>query len=175
MFSGNQPTANKQFYSDLYTELQFGRLAQIFVHISNYTKYLVQQNSLFGIPVQRPLFMEYPVDDLSWTITYQYMFGEDVLVAPAIESNITNMSVYLPPGSWKFIWNNTRTHTGSQYVNVPAPLGKPPAFYKATSRWSLLFQEIESKFPLIPPPPLPPTSSTKHSPVNLVDPDNLIG
>ncbi|KAL4227121.1 hypothetical protein ACF0H5_015094 [Mactra antiquata] len=157
---GNQPKANVQFYSSEYIEKCFGRLASIFVHISNYTKNYVRDNALFGTPVQRPLFMEFPDDPTAWTITYQYMFGSDVLVAPVIESNVSTMNVYLPSGQWSYIWDST-DYTGSKFVTVNAPLGKPPAFFKKNSVWADVFSEIKTKFPLI---PVPVTFSSTSKP-----------
>ena len=47
----------------------------------------------------RALFVEYPDDPGSWLIDDQYLFGSDILVAPFFE-NVTERSVYLPPGEW---------------------------------------------------------------------------
>lgn len=149
--AGNQPQANVQFYTNAYVEKCFGRLSRIFVHISNYTKNYVRDNSLFGTPVQRPLFMEFPDDPISWTISYQYMFGDDLIVAPVIQSGVTTMKVYLPKGQWRSIWD-TKVYGGGQFVTVDAPLGKPPAFYENNSEWGSMFAEIQTKFPLIPAP-----------------------
>lgn len=156
LFTGNQPSANVQFYSNDYIEQQFGRLARVFVAISNYTKSLVKQNAETGIPVQRPLFMEFPNDTTSWTISYQYMFGSDVLVAPVVATDVTMQKVYLPPGNWKFLWDNTTYH-GQTFESVPAPLGKPPVFYKPTTLYSGIFDGIQTQFPLVPPPRPSPT------------------
>lgn len=146
-FSGNQPQANVQFYTSDAIEKQFGRLSQIFVFVSNYTKTVVRENAQYGVPAQRPLFMEFPNDTVSWTISYQYMFGSDLLVAPVIESNVTTMKVYLPSGEWGFIWDTT-DRAGNQYVTVPSPIGKPPAFYRKSSPFADMFSQIQSKFPL---------------------------
>ena len=125
--------------------------------ISNYTKSLVKENTEKGIPVQRPLFMEFPGDATSWQITYQYMFGPDVLVAPVIATNITVQKVYLPPGDWKFLWDNVTYH-GPGYGQFLAPLGKPPVFYKPSSTDAAMFDQIKTDFPLVPPPGPPPRS-----------------
>lgn len=154
---GNQPQANVQFYTNDDIEQQFGRLSRIFAFISNYTKAVVKENAQFGVPTQRPLFMEFPNDTISWTITYQYMFGPDLLVAPVIQPNVTDMRVYLPPGQWKYIWDNVG-HSGGQFVTVLSPIGEPPAFYRDTSRYSDMFSQILSKFPL------PPDRGDSHTP-----------
>jgi alpha-D-xyloside xylohydrolase len=38
-----------------------------------------------GYPMLRTLFFEYPEDTTSWLIEDEYMFGENILVAPLME------------------------------------------------------------------------------------------
>ncbi len=52
-----------------------------------------------GLPMLRALFVEFPDDPGSWLIDNQYMFGEDMLVAPLFTDN-NDRDVYLPPGTW---------------------------------------------------------------------------
>jgi len=140
----------------------------MFVYISNYTRAVVQENSLFGTPAQRPLFMEFPDDDTAWTITYQYMFGNRLLVAPVIASNVKTSLVYLPKGfEWMFLWDG-KNYPGGNYTTVDSPLGMPPVFYKVTDNhlYDDLFAAVRIKFPLIPAPPTtqpPPTTKAVNA------------
>lgn len=52
-----------------------------------------------GLPMLRALFVEYPNDPGAWLIDDQYLFGEDMLVAPLFE-NGTERNVYLPGNKW---------------------------------------------------------------------------
>ena len=52
-----------------------------------------------GLPMVRALFVEFPNDPGAWLVDDQYMFGNDMLVAPLLE-NVTERSVYLPKGKW---------------------------------------------------------------------------
>jgi alpha-D-xyloside xylohydrolase len=52
-----------------------------------------------GLPMMRALFVEYPDDAGSWLIDDEYLFGQDMLVAPLFES-VTSRDVYLPDGKW---------------------------------------------------------------------------
>lgn len=52
-----------------------------------------------GHPLLRTLFFEFPDDPTSWLVEDEYMFGNDLLVAPLFTS-AASRSVYLPPGEW---------------------------------------------------------------------------
>ncbi len=52
-----------------------------------------------GLPMVRALFIQYPDDPGAWLIEDEYMFGNDLLVAPLLESG-TGRDVYLPAGNW---------------------------------------------------------------------------
>jgi alpha-D-xyloside xylohydrolase len=62
-----------------------------------------------GLPMLRALFVEFPEDPGSWLVDNQYMFGEDLLVAPLFSDELTR-DVYLPPGGW------TDYQTGKSYT-----------------------------------------------------------
>lgn len=52
-----------------------------------------------GLPMVRALFVEFPDDPGAWLIEDEYMFGDDMLVAPMLESG-KSRNVYLPGGDW---------------------------------------------------------------------------
>lgn len=60
-----------------------------------------------GIPLMRPLFMEFPEDPGCAHLDRQYMLGPDLLVAPVMDPSGT-VSFYLPEGTW------THLETGEQ-------------------------------------------------------------
>jgi len=143
---GNEPESFHQFYSDEDTMLQFGRLTQIFTTLKNYTKAAVRQNSVEHTPVMRPLFLVFDNDTQSYSQDYEYMFGDDLLVAPVLEPGITAWTVYLPgPETWVHLWGEDEL-TGPISVEVEAPLGKPPVFYRRDSPWAELFGRIKDQF-----------------------------
>lgn len=51
-------------------------------------------------PVIRPVFWIEPLDDESYAVTDQFLFGDDILVAPVICEEVTTLNIYLPPGDW---------------------------------------------------------------------------
>ena len=66
-----------------------------------------------GTPIMRPLFVDFYNDTGSQLVVDQMMFGPDYLVAPQLEENATNRSVYLPPlpagQAWRNIFSGVQT------------------------------------------------------------------
>jgi alpha-D-xyloside xylohydrolase len=52
-----------------------------------------------GLPLMKALLLNYPEDETAWFIDDEYLFGDDLLVAPLME-NTTARKVYLPFGKW---------------------------------------------------------------------------
>ena len=58
---------------------------------------LIRHHPLIGKPVMRPLFLDFENDyPGSYTHDYQYMFGDDLLIAPVTEPGVQQWDVYLP-------------------------------------------------------------------------------
>ena len=52
-----------------------------------------------GLPMVRALMVEFPDDPGAWLVEDEYMFGEQLLVAPLLESG-NSRTCYLPRGKW---------------------------------------------------------------------------
>ncbi|QUQ65961.1 glycoside hydrolase family 31 protein [Kutzneria sp. CA-103260] len=86
-----------------------------------------------GIPLLRPLFVDYPDDPSAWTVEDQFLFGPDLLVAPVTELGARSRPVRLPAGT---AWIDVATgmeHAGGETVEVQAPLARIPVFRRAGS------------------------------------------
>ena len=102
----NRPLDNAQVYDDDETLQKFGRLTRIYKTLKPYIKKAVERNAKEGIPVMRPLFLQYQSDEEAFRQDYQYMFGDDLLVAPVLEPGVENWNVYLPgPDNWVWLWD----------------------------------------------------------------------
>lgn len=82
-----------------------------------------------GLPVLRPLVMEYPQDPAVRALSEEFLVGEYLLVAPVTEPQALYKNVYLPQGIW-YDLESRGTHQGGQWVYKEAPLGVLPAFVK---------------------------------------------
>ncbi len=141
---GNRPEENFQYYDDADTLEQFGRLTEIYTMLAPYIKELVRINSETGLPVQRALFIHYENDQAAYDIQAEYLFGEDMLIAPVYLSGVEEWEVYLPEDNWVHLWTGVEYCGGK--VTVKAPIGYTPAFYKKDSKYVSIFEEIRLKF-----------------------------
>lgn len=92
-YAGNMPDLNHQIYSDNETLRDFGRLTRMYTNLAPYHKEVVGQVSSEGIPAMRPLFIQYPNDLETFDIQYEYMYGEDLLVAPVLEPRVVSSDI----------------------------------------------------------------------------------
>jgi len=82
-----------------------------------------------GLPVMRALLLDYPDDPQAVGQNYEFLFGDDLLVAPVVKSDEREWDVYLPRGVWYDFWTDQR-YTGPRHVNVEAPLDRVPVFVR---------------------------------------------
>ncbi|MDJ0344587.1 glycoside hydrolase family 31 protein [Streptomyces sp. H10-C2] len=86
-----------------------------------------------GVGQVRPLALEYPDDPkaASDAAKYEFLSGEDFLVAPVYQDSAVRDGIYLPKGAWTDYWTG-RIYQGPTTVNgYSAPLGTLPLFVKA--------------------------------------------
>ncbi|MDO4903764.1 MAG: glycoside hydrolase family 31 protein [Limosilactobacillus sp.] len=82
-----------------------------------------------GLPVMRPLVLNYEKDPEVRKINDEYMVGTSILVAPVVNPGETKRLVYLPAGQWLDFWNNAE-YSGKQSIIANAPIEKLPIFIK---------------------------------------------
>lgn len=83
-----------------------------------------------GCPVMRPMFYDYPNDEICYTLGTQYMFGDDILFAPITEHGMTERSVYLPEGDW-ILTSTSKHYCGGKEYTVRADINEFIAFVKS--------------------------------------------
>lgn len=82
-----------------------------------------------GLPIMRPLVLNYENDPQVYNLNDEYMVGEDILAAPVVQEGQTKRAVYLPKGKWIDFWNGVE-YSGKTTILVDAPIGKLPLFIK---------------------------------------------
>ncbi len=85
-----------------------------------------------GIPVMRPMFFDFPKDEVCYGLGEQYMFGDDILFAPIVRQGERAKKVYLPEGNW-ILARDRKVYPGGTWVEVTADLKEFIAFVKEGS------------------------------------------
>ncbi|MBO9129266.1 TIM-barrel domain-containing protein [Bacillus sp. 165] len=83
-----------------------------------------------GLPVVRPLVMEYPKDPETLQCSDQFLLGSQILIAPMVRPGQRYRSVYLPKGTWFDFWTNEE-YEGGKYHLIEADLNTLPIFVKS--------------------------------------------
>ncbi len=68
-----------------------------------------------GLPIMRPLFLEYPADTETFSTDAQFLFGRELLIAPVVKKGARTKNVYLPEGTWIDYNNKQTVYTGEQW------------------------------------------------------------
>jgi alpha-glucosidase len=90
----------------------------------------LEEASRTGVPLFRPLLLNYQQDSNTLNIDDQFMIGTDLLVAPIIRRDMTSRMVYLPQGTWIDYWTRKRI-AGGTMIRAEAPLDIVPMFVRA--------------------------------------------
>ncbi|MEN9946080.1 MAG: hypothetical protein RLZZ293_466 [Pseudomonadota bacterium] len=137
---GNRPKDNFQFDQDDEALQHLAKFVSIYVGLKSYIQDVVNQCANLGFPCQRPLFMHYEDDPQCYDLQYQYLFGEDILVAPVHQENMEEWLVYLPNDEWVHLFTKEQFIGG--WHTISAPIGKPAVFYRKKSSFSQLFNNL---------------------------------
>ena len=97
-----------------------------------YTYSLAWEAATTGTPLARPLFMEVPNSPYDLENPESYFWGENILIAPIVNSGVKEKSIYLPKGKWTNFWTN-KQYTGGKYITETIELKDIPVFVKEGS------------------------------------------
>lgn len=90
-----------------------------------------------GEPLVSPLYYYHSDDTATFSVGNQFMWGKDILVAPALEKNAQSLNVYLPVGKW-YRWQQDAVIDGGQKIQEKLTPDQIPVFVKAGSIIPLL-------------------------------------
>jgi alpha-glucosidase len=85
-----------------------------------------------GLPLFRPLLLEFQNDETALNLDDQFMVGSALLAAPVLHARERSRDVYLPAGRWYDFWTGAALEGGS-LRQVEAPLEKMPLFVRGGS------------------------------------------
>lgn len=85
-----------------------------------------------GLPIFRPMIMEYEKDMNLLNMREQFMLGENMIVAPVLYEGERSKTVYLPKGSW-FNYFTMEKLQGGKWYKLPCELDEILVFVKEGS------------------------------------------
>ncbi len=85
-----------------------------------------------GLPIMRAMILEYPNDPEALKAEHQFMFGQELLVAPVTKQRAKIKQVYLPAGEWINFFTG-ESYEGGQWIGYPVTLDDIPVFVKSGS------------------------------------------
>jgi alpha-glucosidase len=91
---------------------------------------LLERAARIGQPVLAPTVFHFAQDPQTYTQDTEFMLGPWLLVAPVLEAQAVERSVYLPKDSGWYDMRTAVRYEGGQVVSVPAPLGSVPVFVR---------------------------------------------
>lgn len=92
---------------------------------------LAREAAATGVPIMRPLAVEFPGDEAAWTVDDEVMLGSSLLAAPVVEPG-TSREVYLPAGTWIDLGTGA-SRTGPVRFVRRTPLAELPLYLRTGS------------------------------------------
>lgn len=125
------PAIQFSFPPWLYDDEQVVRIARHCLDIRHRFKAKLlaaaQQTIVTGEPMIRPLWFADPHNIHAQLCDSEYLLGDDILVAPVLEENAAQVSIYFPQGQWKSIGDD-QIYQGAQFKDFRVSIEDIPIF-----------------------------------------------
>jgi alpha-glucosidase len=105
-----------------YIELRYKLLPYIYT--------LTEETTRTGIPLMRPIFLEYPQSPEFFNDDHDFLFGPDLFVSPVVTEKLDAQGIALPPGEWYDFWSSEK-HTGKDKIDLHPRLDEVPLYVRA--------------------------------------------
>jgi alpha-glucosidase len=105
-----------------YIELRYKLLPYIYT--------LTEETTRTGIPLMRPIFLEYPQSPEFFNDDHDFLFGPDLFVSPVVTEKLDAQGIALPPGEWYDFWSSEK-HTGKDKIDLHPRLDEVPLYIRA--------------------------------------------
>ncbi|MCD8140598.1 MAG: DUF4968 domain-containing protein [Planctomycetaceae bacterium] len=112
---------------------------------------LMREANKTGLPIMRPLVMEFPDDPGLDSVDTQFMIGPFLMVANVLEKGATSIRVRFPAGCDWYCWHTRTRYAGGQEIELPVTMASIPMFIRdgaviptTHGLTSISLQEIEN-------------------------------
>jgi alpha-glucosidase len=105
-----------------YIELRYKLLPYIYTGL--------EETARTGIPLMRPVFLDYPQFEGSYGDDHDFLFGHDFFAAPVFTEKLDALDVALPPGDWYDFWTSQK-HSAKGKISLHPALDELPLYARA--------------------------------------------
>jgi alpha-glucosidase len=105
-----------------YIELRYELMSYLYTGI--------EEASRTGLPLMRPVFLEYPQASEFYGDNRDFLFGRDFFVAPVTTDMVDAEEISLPPGEWYDFWTNVKLSSKEKFTLQPR-LDEMPLYVRA--------------------------------------------
>jgi alpha-glucosidase len=105
-----------------YIELRYQLLPYIYTGIEDMSR--------SGIPFMRPIFLDYPQQENFYNDDRDFLFGDDLFVAPVVTETLDAEEIQLPPGDWYDYWTSQK-HASKEKIALHPALDELPLYVRA--------------------------------------------
>lgn len=93
----------------------------------------MEEASRTGVPLFRPLVLNFQADENTAIIDDQFMVGDALLAAPVTRAAQREREVYFPAGPWYDWWTGDLASSGGETLAVRAPIEHLPLYVRGGS------------------------------------------
>jgi alpha-glucosidase len=90
----------------------------------------IEEASRTGLPLMRPVFLEYPQASEFYGDNRDFLFGRDFFVAPVTTDMVDAEEISLPPGEWYDFWTSAKLSSKDKFTLQPR-LDEMPLYVRA--------------------------------------------
>ena len=105
-----------------YIELRYKLLPYIYTG--------VEEMARTGLPLMRPIFLEYPQAEEFYGDDRDFLFGRDLFVAPVVSETLDAHAVQVPPGDWYDYWTSEK-HNSKDLITLHPKLDEVPLYVRS--------------------------------------------
>ena len=96
----------------------------------NYT--LAYKQAVKAEPLVAPLYYHFPKDTAAVNVGDEFMWGQNILMAPVLDKGATERKLYLPNGNW-YAFQGNESIAGGGWIVKPVSINTIPLYVKAGS------------------------------------------
>ncbi len=116
----------------LHVEANFRQYCELRYRLLPYLVTLAWQAYLTGLPIVRPLMLEFQEDPRLAEVADQFLLGDRLMFCPVLQSGVRSRRILLPEGAWHDFWSDM-SWLGPVEINYPAPLDCLPVLARGST------------------------------------------